>query len=107
MNNDRRAVRVSAYKAASIPIPHMNAPASSIHGSVLSGNPDRYDGFIVDPDCLPLDSDMFASALSQSLKAWREGGVKGVWLRIPTTHAHCVGRAVDAGFEFHHAEKVS
>lgn len=41
-----------------------------------------------------------------ALQRWREHGYRGIWLKIPTGKAHFVGHAVDAGFEFHHAEKV-
>lgn len=32
-------------------------------------------------------------------------GKKGIWLKIPTAKAALIAPAVDAGFEFHHAEK--
>ena len=70
----------------------------------LSGQRDVYDGIIVDPAGLPAEPQEFAAALRASLDAWRGEGVRGVWVKVPRERAHLVGHAVDAGFEFHHAE---
>jgi 8-oxo-dGTP pyrophosphatase MutT (NUDIX family) len=71
----------------------------------LAGRPDAYDGLTLDdPAALPADPAAFAAALAASLPAWRAAGVKGVWLKLPPSHAGCVGAAIVAGFEFHHAE---
>ena len=104
--NQGRFVRTSAVSEAAVAAPTMTTPPGPLHGSVLSGSPDRYDGLIVDSTSLPEDPLAFKDALEQSVAAWRSAGVKGVWLKVPTSHAHCVGHAVDVGFEFHHAEKV-
>ncbi|KAL4527793.1 hypothetical protein Ndes2526B_g08539 [Nannochloris sp. 'desiccata'] len=76
---------------------------SSIPGS-LPGRRDMYDGLIIDPDTLPTGTTDFIDALASSVPAWQEAGFRGIWLKIPISRAHYVGHAVDAGFEYHHAE---
>jgi hypothetical protein len=61
---------------------------------------DRYGGVIVDPACLPDDIEIFADSLHASVVAWKEQGVRGVWLQIPITQAHLVGAAAKHEFEF-------
>jgi hypothetical protein len=81
--------------------------SSDITPRLLSGKEDSYEGLIIDSESLPSTPDSFASVLQSSLDAWKEHGYRGLWLKIPSTKAHFVGHAVDAGFEFHHAEKAS
>lgn len=78
-------------------------PASQ---GTLQGREDSYSGLILDPDTLPESPEEFAAELQTSLDAWRRHGYRGIWLKVPRERAHLVGHAVDAGFEFHHAEKV-
>lgn len=105
-------------------------------GGLLQGHPDAYEGLILDPDSLPSTADQFIAAMDASLLDWRQvraeapcppacarawrraarhcapchcppqKGYRGIWLKLPTSHAHLVGHAVDRGFEFHHAEQV-
>jgi ADP-ribose pyrophosphatase YjhB (NUDIX family) len=106
-------------RARSSLIPHAAQDATATKGSVethtdmsddarktLKHAADRYGGVIVDPACLPDDIEMFADSLHASVVAWKEQGVRGVWLQIPITQAHLVGAAASAEFEFHHAEKT-
>lgn len=67
---------------------------------------DQYDGLILDPVGLPPTVGEFTSALDASLPEWRRAGKRGIWLKLPTRHAHYVGHAVDRGFQFHHAEQA-
>jgi hypothetical protein len=39
-----------------------------------------------------------------TLEAYKKKGIRGVWLRIPTTQARYIPEAVDLEFTFHHAE---
>lgn len=64
-----------------------------------------YNGVIVDADKLPATAEIFQESLGLSLKAWREAGRRGIWLKLPKKHASYVPIAADAGFEFHHAER--
>lgn len=89
---------------------NMAAQAASVgsppsQGS-LQGHEDAYGGLILNPDSLPESPGEFSAALAASLDAWRQHGYRGIWLKVPRQRAHLVGHAVDAGFEFHHAEKV-
>uniref|UniRef100_A0A0D6R947 Nudix hydrolase domain-containing protein n=1 Tax=Araucaria cunninghamii TaxID=56994 RepID=A0A0D6R947_ARACU len=65
---------------------------------------DDYDGVIVDPNNLPLDVHNFVCSLKASLSLWRQQGKKGVWVKIPTSHAKLVPAAIEEGFWYHHAE---
>jgi len=76
---------------------------SPIPGSFL-GRRDMYDGLIIDPDTLPTSTTDFVDALGASVPAWQEAGFRGIWLKVPISKAHYIGHAVDAGFEYHHAE---
>jgi ADP-ribose pyrophosphatase YjhB (NUDIX family) len=86
----------------------MGATAASIDTpevpGFLGGRRDMYDGLIIDTDTLPATSTDFITALATSVPAWKDAGLRGIWLKIPLNKAHYVGHAVDAGFEYHHAE---
>ncbi|KAF9603204.1 hypothetical protein IFM89_034537 [Coptis chinensis] len=73
--------------------------------SVLDAAEDNYEGVIVDPDRLPINSSAFASMLQSSLSHWRSKGKKGVWLKLPTERSDLVPIAVKQGFHYHHAER--
>lgn len=77
------------------------APASA----TLEGRRDPYGGIILDPARLPSDPADFQLRLDDSLREWRGGGVRGVWMQVPLEKAHLIGAAVDRGFIFHHAER--
>ena len=38
------------------------------------------------------------------LQEWQQTGRKGIWLKVPITHAQLVPVATQHGFYFHHAE---
>ncbi len=95
---------------AGIPASSMAAQAASgglpASQKTLQGHEDAYSGLILDPDSLPESPEEFSAVLAASLDAWRQHGYRGIWLKVPRQRAHLVGHAVDAGFEFHHAERV-
>ena len=70
----------------------------------LPGRRDMYDGLIIDADSLPATTTDFITALTTSVPAWQSAGLRGIWLKLPISKSHYVGHAVDAGFEYHHAE---
>eukprot|EP00897_Mesotaenium_endlicherianum_P009414 jgi/Mesen1/8500/ME000480S07863 len=72
---------------------------------LLASREDRYDGIIVDSQSLQLDADVFEGMLRESLVQWAAQGKRGVWLKVPATHAALVPIAIQAGFEYHHAER--
>ncbi|GAB4824032.1 hypothetical protein N2152v2_011078 [Parachlorella kessleri] len=80
-------------------------PMSAAQQALLTGQEDAYDGLILDPATLPATPAEFAEMLPTALQSWRDNGYRGIWLQMPQSKAHFVGHAVDAGFEFHHAEK--
>jgi ADP-ribose pyrophosphatase YjhB (NUDIX family) len=88
----------TATAAAGTDIPDLEIPGS------LPGRRDMYDGLIIDGDSLPATTADFVNALETSIPAWKEANLRGIWLKLPINKAHYVGNAVDAGFEFHHAE---
>ena len=72
---------------------------------MLGHTVDRYGGVIIDHETLPATQDAFTSALQAAIDSWISTGVRGVWLKIPTSRAELVGPAVHAcEFGFHHAE---
>lgn len=79
----------------------------SVQSTMFTGRRDNYDGLIIDSATVPSDPNDFCSSLKFCISEWREQGIRGVWLKLPLGHAHCIGHAVDFGFRFHHAEPVS
>ncbi|KAL4858595.1 Nudix hydrolase 2 [Chlorella vulgaris] len=73
---------------------------------VIGGHEDQYNGFICDETTLPSSPSSFKAALTTALASWRQRGYRGIWLKVPADKAHVIGQAVDAGFEFHHAEQA-
>ena len=73
--------------------------------SVLAHQADKYDGIIISDVGLPETLHEFSSHLDHSLQLWKENGVKGVWLKIPSTKVEFAATAIDSGFIMHHAEK--
>lgn len=72
---------------------------------MLAHTVDRYGGVIIDHESLPASEEEFAAALTASVESWIASGVRGVWLKIPSSRAELVGHAVHVGgFGFHHAE---
>eukprot|EP00887_Chlorella_sp_A99_P002056 scaffold18.g2056.t1 len=78
---------------------------SSQHAAYLQGREDRYGGLVVDDAAaLPHTPEDMAARLAAALPAWRQRGYQGIWLRIPAAQAALISPALQAGFEFHHAE---
>lgn len=71
----------------------------------LAGREDAYNGFLIDPEGLPSSPEALLASLRASEAVWRERAYRGIWLRLPKRLAGSTGAAVEAGFEFHHAEK--
>mmetsp|Transcript_29997 Transcript_29997/g.45144 ORF Transcript_29997/g.45144 Transcript_29997/m.45144 type:complete len:398 (-) Transcript_29997:75-1268(-) len=72
---------------------------------------DTYNGVTLDVTKVPqlsdasaTDSSTFGEMLSNALNIWSDEGRRGIWLRIPTSHAHLIGSATKLGFDFQHAE---
>jgi hypothetical protein len=73
----------------------------------LEATDDLYDGKIVATSSLPADPQVFAARLRRSLESWSAAGTRGVWLKLGLSLSPLIPEAVDQGFEFHHAERVS
>jgi ADP-ribose pyrophosphatase YjhB (NUDIX family) len=71
---------------------------------ILAAVGDIYDGINISAEELPADPTAFADSLQQSLQEWQQTGRKGIWLKVPITHAQLVPVATQHGFYFHHAE---
>lgn len=72
---------------------------------------DTYNGVTLDVTKVPqladvsaTNSSTFGEMLSNALKIWSDEGRRGIWIRIPTSHAHLIGSATELGFDFQHAE---
>ena len=63
-----------------------------------------FGGVLPDPKALPADRAAFKPQLDQALASWGGEGHKVVWLEVPIDKAELIAVAVDAGFEFHHAD---
>lgn len=70
---------------------------------LLVAREDRYGG--VELLARPGPVGIFDAELRQGIKEWKEAGKRGLWLKIPTEAAACVGPAVAQGFRFHHARE--
>lgn len=73
--------------------------------SALVGIGDIYDGIAVSPEHLPDDPDDFADRLRTSLQEWSHTQRKGIWLKLPLSHAKLVPVAIAQDFVPHHAER--
>ncbi|KAI3469002.1 hypothetical protein Pfo_025665 [Paulownia fortunei] len=72
---------------------------------VLDAFDDEYGGVVVNPEQLPSNPNVFASALHSSMYQWKIKGKKGVWLKLPLERSDLVPIAVKEGFQYHHAER--
>ncbi|XP_057799682.1 nudix hydrolase 8-like [Salvia miltiorrhiza] len=72
---------------------------------VLDAFDDEYEGVVVNPEQLPSNPHVFASALRSSIHHWKLKGKKGVWLKLPVERSELVPLAIQEGFEYHHAER--
>ena len=70
---------------------------------LLPHEKDKYGGVLVE-EHREEDDSTFSKALDESLRARKEGGVRGCWIKIPSKLAGRVPIAVAKGFEFHSCE---
>ncbi|MBM3932848.1 MAG: NUDIX domain-containing protein [SAR202 cluster bacterium] len=69
----------------------------------LAGAANAFGGFVVSPEALPTEPELFRRKLAFSIEAWRQEGYKLVWLELPISRARLVPIAADLGFSYHHA----
>ena len=86
----------------------LHAPGASqqpafMSALLLAHSIDTYGGANVDEGQLPDDAGEFEVRLLESLHAWAQQGVKGVWLKLPIHLSQLVPVAVKHGFEYHSA----
>ena len=69
---------------------------------------DTYNGVTLDVTKVPQltddSSSSFGDMLSNALAIWSDEGRRGIWIRIPTSHAHLIESATKLGFDFQFAE---
>ncbi|MQF69937.1 NUDIX domain-containing protein, partial [SAR202 cluster bacterium AD-804-J14_MRT_500m] len=70
---------------------------------ILSSTINPFKGIVVSPDKLPKDPECFIKSLDRSIKSWGDDEYLVVWLQVPLCKASLIPRAIDAGFQFHHA----
>ncbi|KAA0709835.1 Nucleoside diphosphate-linked moiety X motif 6 [Triplophysa tibetana] len=74
-----------------------------LHGSLLSGDVDRFGGVTVRDFPPQVNEDEFKDLLRESLGQWRSEGRVAVWLHVPITQSRLAAAAACHGFSFHHA----
>ncbi|KAL1191855.1 Nudix hydrolase 5 [Cardamine amara subsp. amara] len=73
--------------------------------SLLNGVEDNHGGIVVNlMKVKPMTVDEFDSKLDVSLKAWKDQGKKGIWIKLPSELSSLVNTALKRGFTYHHAE---
>lgn len=65
----------------------------------------RYGGVFLAGGELPIERTDFRDALTTSLAAWTEEGLKLAWLEIPAQRGDLLPDALKLGFELHHCRK--
>ncbi|KAH7435468.1 hypothetical protein KP509_06G066300 [Ceratopteris richardii] len=75
-------------------------------GLLLKAEEDCYEGVIIDPACLPRDSEQFIKSLRASICHWKTQRKRGVWLQLSPELADFVPLAIKEGFQYHHAEQT-
>ena len=99
------AVMLGAVVTAAATNNDANTVACEAGVQQLAWTRDRYDGAIIDAESVAHDASTFEVQLEQAERTWKLEKCRGVWLKLPTSHAHLVGVATQrGGFEFHHAE---
>ena len=71
---------------------------------MLAGSINQYRGYVITPEALPVDTEVFARRLEESLAQWRAAGLQLAWLKVPVARSAVVPEAVAQGFLYHHAE---
>ncbi|CAL9222432.1 unnamed protein product [Arabidopsis halleri] len=73
--------------------------------ALLNGKEDRYGGVEVNlMEVEPMTAEDFNAKLDVSLKAWKDQGKKGIWIKLPCELSSLVDIAIKKGFTYHHAE---
>ena len=90
-------------------VAHCSGRDDSVDGlASLESHKDHYGGRIVPAAVVVLcgtDAVAFKQRLEESLNAWRQSGVRGVWLEIPCIQAAALlAPALQQGFELHHVD---
>ena len=71
---------------------------------MLDASPNPFGGIVTNPTALPDNPNEFRTRLTQALDEWRDKQYKVVWMEFPLANAALIPAAVEAGFEFHHAD---
>jgi 8-oxo-dGTP pyrophosphatase MutT (NUDIX family) len=72
---------------------------------IIKAQPNQFGGMIVEAADLPERPEVFAEQLAAGIAAWKDQGVKVVWLTVPRELSLHIPAAVAAGFVFHHARE--
>ena len=64
-----------------------------------------FGGVLTNPAALDADPMTFTARLRSSLDAWKEEGLRVVWLEVPIVRSQLIPVAVEAGFSFHHSRE--
>ncbi|KAG7578728.1 NUDIX hydrolase-like domain superfamily [Arabidopsis thaliana x Arabidopsis arenosa] len=73
--------------------------------SLLDGVEDRFGGIVVNlMEVESMTVEDFDAKLDASLKAWKDQGKKGIWIKLPRELSSLVDTAIKKGFTYHHAE---
>ncbi|CAL9222431.1 unnamed protein product [Arabidopsis halleri] len=73
--------------------------------SLLDGVEDRFGGIVVNlMEVESMTVEDFDAKLDNSLKAWKDQGKKGIWIKLPRELSSLVDTAIKKGFTYHHAE---
>lgn len=80
-------------------------PSEGSHSAALQSEKNQFGGREISPESLPDDPIHFGVLLGSSLESWRDDGTRLVWLSLPRSRAALVPVAVEAGFQYHHADE--
>ncbi|XP_024009651.1 LOW QUALITY PROTEIN: nudix hydrolase 6 [Eutrema salsugineum] len=73
---------------------------------IFNGKEDSYGGVVVNlMEMEPMDAQDFEAKLDNSLKAWKDQGKKGIWIKLSSKLSSLVDTAIKRGFTYHNAEK--
>jgi ADP-ribose pyrophosphatase YjhB (NUDIX family) len=100
-------LRASAMAVSTAAAAVATAACSEPAVTILTGRGDPYGGLTIEHEAqMNPDQRVFGAQLDASLAAWRESGVRGVWLRVPVERIQLVQVAVEHGFQLHHADPM-
>ncbi|XP_010467003.1 PREDICTED: nudix hydrolase 5 [Camelina sativa] len=73
--------------------------------SLLDGKEDKFGGVVVNlMEVESMTVDDFDAKLDLSLKAWKDQGKNGIWIKLSRERSSLVDTAIKKGFTYHHAE---